>query len=318
MKQKTTFLKSLFTMTVLILAGNSLNAQTLEAHYKFDGNLLDETTNWNLTESTGFTAAFEKGQDGVTNGAVTGFTAADYLETATDFSISGNASRTMAAWIKLTSIVGSGQAIVGLGEAVNFKRWTFQAQGVKLRIEIQGKGFNVSSPDLVVDTWYHVAVVFDNSVGPNSIKLYINGAFLANNNWQTDVDTTASKLRVGNDYNGNPAARGFTGAIDDLRIYSGAADDAFISSLYSSTVLGVNDIQSKSSFNAYPNPVTDRLYFSTKDIASVEIYNLLGSKISTQKVKGGVDMSALSKGIYLVKCQNSEGVSIATVKAIKK
>ena len=60
------------------------------------------------------------------------------------------------------------------------------------------------------------------------------------------------------------------------------------------------------------------MYFSTNKIASVEVYNLLGSKISSQTVIDGVDMSNLTKGVYLVKCIDAQGVSLATIKAIKE
>ncbi|MFB9052741.1 leucine-rich repeat domain-containing protein [Formosa undariae] len=78
------------------------------------------------------------------------------------------------------------------------------------------------------------------------------------------------------------------------------------------------DSNEKAVFKSYPNPVNDRLYFSSKAIASVEIYNLLGSKIASQKVNDGVDTSALSKGMYLVRCQDAEGKNVATVKVIKQ
>lgn len=321
MKQKITSLKLLFMSAALFIAGGNLNAQTLEAHYKFDGNLLDETNNWNLTESTGFTAGFEAGQDGTTNGAVTGFTAADYLETASNFSISGSASRTMAAWIKIPGTVSSGQAIVGLGLPANGERWTWQIQGVKYRIEIQGKGFNIPSPDVTLDTWHHFAVVWESGVGAGGIRIYVDGVLGATNNWEGNVNTAENKLRVGNDFNvadPDPQKRGFTGAIDDLRIYTGAADDAFILALYDTTVLSVDDNLVKAAFNSYPNPTNDRLYFSTDEVASVEIFNILGSKIATQKVVDGVDMSSLSKGIYMVKCKNINGKNIGTIKALKE
>lgn len=321
MKQKTTLLKSLLVMGSLFIAASNLSAQTLEAHYKFDGTLLDETGNWNLSESTGFTAAFETGGDGTANGAVTGFSAADYLETATNFSISGDASRTMAAWIKIPSTVNGGQAIVGMGVPVNSERWTWQVQGVKYRIEIQGKGFNVPTPDVTLDTWHHFAVVWDKDATTANIRLYVDGVLGATNNWTGLVTTAENKLRVGNDFNvADPGdqKRGFTGAIDDLRIYTGAADDAFILDLYNQTALSVDDNKVGTSFKSYPNPVTNRVHFSSDKISSVEIYNILGSKMSSQKVNNGIDMSSLSKGVYLIKCQNKDGLNIDTIKAIKQ
>ena len=105
MKQKITFLKTTLIVAAILITGTNVYAQTLVAHYKFDGDITDETGNWNLSESTGFTATYDAGKEGDANGAVNGFGAADFLETATDFSISGNDSRTMAVWIKPTASV---------------------------------------------------------------------------------------------------------------------------------------------------------------------------------------------------------------------
>ncbi|WP_372757214.1 LamG-like jellyroll fold domain-containing protein [Mariniflexile sp.] len=316
MRQKITFLKTTLVLAMFITS-TTLMAQTLVAHYKFDNSLNDETTTYNLAASSGFTPTFETGHDATANGAVSGFTAADYLESAINFEIDANESRTMAAWIKVTTFSNGGLGVVGLGAPSTGTRWTFGTQGDKARIEIQGSGFNAVASPLTTGTWYHIAVVFNNS--DNSAKLYVNGSYIDYRTW-TNVNTTQTLLRVGNDYNvadPGPQTRGFQGAIDDLRIYTGAATDAQILSLYNNGTLAVNKVN-KETFNAYPNPVKDRLYFSTNKIASVEIYNILGSKLATQKVDNGVDMSFLSKGIYLVKCQNSAGVNIATVKAIKK
>ncbi|MCG9792311.1 leucine-rich repeat protein [Flavobacterium algicola] len=71
-------------------------------------------------------------------------------------------------------------------------------------------------------------------------------------------------------------------------------------------------------FEAYPNPVTNNLYFSSNDVDSVEIYNILGSKVSSQKVNNGVNTSSLSKGVYVVKCQNDKGVAIGILKMVKE
>lgn len=319
MKQKTTFLHSLLLSVAFIIGACNLYGQTLIAHYKLDGNLLDETTSWNLSavDAAG-TIAYTTGHDGTENGAITGFGTADYLETSTDFSLSGSTARTMTAWMKLSTTVGQ-TAILGLGLNQQYKKWTFGPQGTKLRVEINGKGYNV--PDVLsADTWYHVAVAFDDDAVSPNIKLYVNGGlYSATNNWDNIVNTSLTKLRIGNDYNATPPNRGFKGALDDIRIYSGAMDDDQILSLYnSSSTLGLGDHKLNADFTTYPNPVKERLYFSSKNIASVEIYNLLGSKIASQEVKEGVDMSALSKGVYLIKCQDAEGAYLATVKAVKE
>jgi hypothetical protein len=315
MKQKTTLLKTVFVMAALFITGSNLSAQTLEAHYKFDNGITDETGNWDLTatdENSSIT--YETGQDGTANGAITGFDRADFLSTVTDFSISADQNRTMTAWIKLIASTPQ-TAVVGLGENVGGKKWTFGHQGVKVRTEINGKGMGVGT--MTIDTWHHIAVVWDQA--NSAVRIYLDGELKGTNTtWGTN--TSVAPMLIGNDYNATPSNRGFNGAMDDVRIYSGvAADDAFIKSIYDATVLSTEDNIIKTSLNAFPNPVIDRLSFSSDQVSSVEIYNILGSKVTSQKVSNrSIDMSSLSKGVYLIKCQNKDGLNIDTIKAIKQ
>ena len=238
MKQKTTLLN---LMTALFITTGFLNAQTLVAHYKFDGNTIDETGNWNLTESSGFTATFETGQDGTANGAVSGFglNSSNYLSTVADFTpqsgTNGNVSRTLMAWIKLGS--NGNQAIVGYGAGVNaggieYNKFTYGCinngggVGPRNRIEVQGAG--QSGAELALDTWVHTAVVYD--AANAKFLLYVNGVFDAESatSLSLPLGTDSNPLFIGNDYSGadpfNPTApippsRGFSGAIDDVRIF---------------------------------------------------------------------------------------------------
>lgn len=329
MKTKTTFLRSALIVASLTFTGNTLSAQTTEtptlaAHYKFDNSLADETgtaanvlTPFNVSDPVvPFVPTYETGQDGTINGAISAFGLNDYLESASDFSISGAENRTMMAWIKLPETAPQ-TAIVGLGTNETGKKWTFGPQNArKIRIEINGKGYQISTA-LAIDTWSHVAVTFDNANATQAVKLYLNGDELTQtNNWMGNVDTTPSKLRVGNDFNADPANRGFAGTLDDLKIYSGAASDAFILAEYNNSLLSFESINSES-FSVYPNPTTDRLNITLSSVVSVDIYNISGAKIGHQSIDGSVDMSNLATGVYVIKCNNAAGNSIATVRAVK-
>ncbi|WP_341222093.1 endonuclease [Polaribacter atrinae] len=72
-------------------------------------------------------------------------------------------------------------------------------------------------------------------------------------------------------------------------------------------------------FKMYPNPTDgNKIYFKITESAEVEVYNVLGKLIKTQNVNtnhNSMDVSNLSKGIYLVKIK-SENQSI-TKKLIK-
>lgn len=77
--------------------------------------------------------------------------------------------------------------------------------------------------------------------------------------------------------------------------------------------------ESLETLKMYPNPTNgDKLYFSYKEDLVVNIYNVLGKLITNEKVNidnSQIDISNLSKGIYLVKI-NSENQFI-TKKLIK-
>jgi len=93
------------------------------------------------------------------------------------------------------------------------------------------------------------------------------------------------------------------------------ADIAIDTSLVLSTP--DNDILN---INFYPNPVVDELNFnSTSTIDNIKIYTLLGQQVMNENFSntiGSIDMSHLSKGMYLVEV--TSGVNKTTLKILKK
>jgi len=73
-------------------------------------------------------------------------------------------------------------------------------------------------------------------------------------------------------------------------------------------------------FNASPNPAKDYIKLSaSKTIDKIEIYNILGQQVknlSLNKTQSNVDVSSLSKGIYIVKAFIEDAVG--TYKVIKE
>lgn len=73
-------------------------------------------------------------------------------------------------------------------------------------------------------------------------------------------------------------------------------------------------------FSYYPNPVKNVLTLSySKDISSVEVFNMIGQKVITNSVNATdaqIDMSNLSNGAYMVKVTSENEVK--TVKVIKQ
>ena len=86
---------------------------------------------------------------------------------------------------------------------------------------------------------------------------------------------------------------------------------------FASVTLGLDTLK-ELSFSAYPNPTTDYLNFSSKEVSSVDIYNILGAKVSSQKIINNADMTQLNKGIYFIKAKNIDGLEFKTIKVIKQ
>jgi len=110
------------------------------------------------------------------------------------------------------------------------------------------------------------------------------------------------------------------GATLYLRVYEYGNNNAgeFGVSVYDGT-LGTNSFDSNN-FSYYPNPVKDILNLSyNQAISGVEIFNLLGQKVSAAKYNANqaqVDMSNLANGAYMVKVTSNGQVK--TIKVMKQ
>ncbi len=151
-------------------------------------------------------------------------------------------ARTVTAWIKTTT-AGSRKTVVSWGENQSGQMWNVMVENGNIRVE--GGSCNVQNDDSSVErldnnTWRHIAVTYDASDGTtmNSIKLYIDGQFYANqpdsgdsfNSEATTINTsTVTNVRVGSAaYNSN---YDWLGEIDDVRIYATALSEAEIDTI---------------------------------------------------------------------------------------
>ena len=76
--------------------------------------------------------------------------------------------------------------------------------------------------------------------------------------------------------------------------------------------LATSDFNSNNlKFNLYPNPATDILNIAMEtELKSIEIYSLLGQKVFSTN-KNQIDVSSLSKGMYMVRVEDvNNGVSM--------
>ncbi|MCH9661777.1 MAG: T9SS type A sorting domain-containing protein, partial [Bacteroidetes bacterium] len=74
--------------------------------------------------------------------------------------------------------------------------------------------------------------------------------------------------------------------------------------------LGIADYL-QSQIKLYPNPVANKLYLQTSDrvdIEAIRIYDLMGKKMLETKANSVLDVSLLSKGVYLVSITTNKGI----------
>lgn len=65
----------------------------------------------------------------------------------------------------------------------------------------------------------------------------------------------------------------------------------------------------KLEFSIYPNPVTDILYIKTQEkIVNVSVYDMSGKLVNAQFSNGQVNMSMLSKGVYILRATTDKAV----------
>lgn len=98
------------------------------------------------------------GRERTANGAITDFEREGFLSTVANFPISGDENPTMTAWIKLVGTTPQ-TSVVGRGINSPSQKWIFDYQGASVRTEINSK--RSSKGNLTIDTWYHIATVWD-------------------------------------------------------------------------------------------------------------------------------------------------------------
>ena len=137
--------------------------------------------------------------------------------------ITGNAGRSVEAWVKTTANCiptagGLQQVICDWGTFVTGGRFTLNLLwSNSVRIEVGGSG--LSGTTAINDgIWHHVAATYDPSSLNNKFKLYIDGELEVQGNIPTTVNTGSQyDVRIGKRVDD---VNHFEGAIDEVRIWN--------------------------------------------------------------------------------------------------
>jgi hypothetical protein len=72
------------------------------------------------------------------------------------------------------------------------------------------------------NTWYHLCGTYDNTLGSNQLKLYRDGALVAQASYSDTMATSTNPLMIGKLTPGSDATRSFHGRLCDCRVYNRA------------------------------------------------------------------------------------------------
>jgi hypothetical protein len=150
----------------------------------------------------------------------------------------------------------------------------------------------------------------------NNRKIYL-GFTRQDHNAETDHLDAATGEFTANGVRSDGRNADLQTRMDNIQVYKRAITDAEVTILFNGGTLTTNQF-SKETFKTFPNPVKDVLYFSNATISSVEVYNILGAKVLSQKVSSkSINMNKLKSGIYLLKTKDAKGLALKTLKVIK-
>lgn len=167
------------------------------------------------------------------------------------------------------------------------------------------KNFTQKEGELNASIFYAINTFSDGNSHTSNISFTYNKAMFAS---ITNFD--ASKLKVYKWQNNSseeiPAVLNLTS--QTLTVNTSFEDQTFIYFSYSDANLGVNENQLKE-VTIYPNPASKTVNIKSinSEIQQIEIYNLQGKrvlKLINFKAKNQIDVSNLSKGMYILKAKS--------------
>lgn len=301
----------------------------LLAYYNFENNNNSYDNVHNLTNSASPNPTFSAGKYGQGSNFGTGGGA---LTNTSMSPVFNNQNYTIAFWEKRTvNSIPYSSSFELFGS--HYMRVTGSNMSAGYRIMSNGIFENAGMPATTyMNTWTHYAFVFGptdlaNPSGTKNMKCYVNGA-LVGTSMGSYVNTEAlhkfnTVIAIGNGTNADGtihASKAYTGFLDEFYIYNRALSVTDIGFLMNNTagvsILSTQDFNSKNlKASIYPNPASNNFTIQIEnEVKSVEIYSLQGQKVLTSNAKN-VNVSILSKGIYLVRIED-ENNAVATQKLV--
>ncbi len=175
--------------------------------------------------------------------------------------------------------------------------------------------FGAGTSTIVTNQFQHIVQIYDNGTS----YMYLNGGLMSQTTCTALIGDNTSDMLIGLPTFTFSNSKGFTGVIDDIRVYNKAISSCDVDSLFNmpnSIATGITQLNSKTSFTLYPNPANDKIIalFNSNESKqiSIELFDLLGNSIKKNNIvsslgenKVEINLNGLAEGVYLIRVENS-------------
>lgn len=281
-----------------VVEANTTGEPALVAHYKFNKNTLDSSSNLNHGASLGG-IAFSAGKADSLALALDGEAAFVQLPAT----LANQEEITVATWVYWNGGT-PWQRIFDFGN--NVSEYMYLSPRMRFAIKNGGREQRLNAASLPAGEWVHVAV----TLGDTYARMYRNGELVDE---AADVTIRPADFSPVLNYigRGQAAVPFFDGNIDDFRIYNYELSEEEIAAI-------VNDVTTHAEgafagpvrFEVYPVPVKNTVRFrffpgNARGSASVGLYNVFGKLVKQKENininQGEIGVSELPNGIYVLK-----------------
>lgn len=313
---KKTLLLSLFGLFNLILTAQVNLDSGLVAHYPFDGNANDLSTN--AINGTPYNAIYSTGVYGVPGTSIL-FNGSDssYTDCGPD---NRGITDSIAIGVFVRTTFGGIGDIVSKYDPGSDEGYHFQISLGQIRLAGRDGSGNYrqtgfSSTFINDSSWHHILGVVQGNTWLLYVDCNLEGA-QSNATSNPDISSVA-ELGIGKDVFSNQ--KFLDCEVDEVRIYnrpltSDERDSLCATAVFASTE---NVVNNDYHLNIYPNPANDKIAIAaanTLENAVIEIYDMMGRRMIMEdqpKSTAIIDVSTLQSGNYIVKITDSDEISSA-------
>lgn len=313
--KKTLLLVFLGLFNLILTAQVNLDSG-LVAHYPFDGNANDLSTN--AINGTPYNAVYSTGVYGVPNTSIL-FNGSD-----TSYTDCGPDNRGITDTIAIGVFVRT--TFNGIGDIVSKydpgsdEGYHFQISLGKIRLagrdgsgNYRQTGFSTTA--INDSSWHHVIGVVQGNTWLLYVDCNLEGA-QSNATVNPDISSVA-ELGIGKDVFSNQ--KFLDCEVDEVRIYNRPLTSDERDSLCATAVFASTDqpIASEQHLNIYPNPANDQIAIaatSTLEHSVIEIFDMMGRRVLIEnqpKSTAILDIAHLQAGNYVVKISDKERITTA-------